>query len=133
MSWYHEIASALGDLIGRRRQDREMCEEVRFHLEMEIARNEAAGMPADEARRRAVRDFGGVERHKDDTRDARGAGWLYDWWSDVRFAVRSLGRRPGFATIAIVTLAVGIGATTTLFGVVKPVLLTPLPDGNPDR
>jgi len=104
-----------------------MEEELRFHIEMETKRNVEAGLSEEEARRRAVRDFGGVARHKDDTRDERGTRWFYDGWRDVSFAARSLRRRAGFATIATITLALGIGATTTLFGVVKQVLLTPLP------
>ena len=133
MAWYHEMFSSLGALVGRRRQEREMDEEVRFHIEMETRRNVEAGLPEQEARQRAMRDFGGVERHKDGMRDERGTSWLYDGWNDVRFAARSLRRRAGFTAIATITLALGIGATTTLFGVVKQVLLTPLPYGNPDR
>ena len=132
MAWYHEMFSSLGALVGRHRQEREMDEEVRFHIEMETRRNVEAGLPEREARHRAMRDFGGVERHKDGMRDERGTSWLYDGWNDVRFAARSLRRRAGFTAIATITLALGIGATTTLFGVVKQVLLTPLPYGNPD-
>ena len=132
MAWYHELFSSLAALVGRRRQEREMNEEVRFHIEMETRRNIEAGLSDAEARRRAMRDFGGVERHKDDVRDERGTSWFYDGWSDVRFAGRSLRRRAGFATIATITLALGIGATTTLFGVVKQVLLTRLPYGHPE-
>ena len=109
-----------------------MDEEVRFHIEMETRRNVEAGLSLAEARRRATRDFGGVERHKDAVRDERGASSFYDWWSDVRFAARTLRRRAGFTAIATLTLALGIGATTTLFGVVKQVLLTPLPYGHPE-
>jgi predicted permease len=132
MAWYHEIVSSLGALFGRRRQEREMNEEIAFHIEMETRRLVDSGLDPDEARRRAVRAFGGVERHKDEVRDERGTSWLRDGWSDVRFAARSLGRRPGFTAIATITLALGIGATTTLFGVVKQVLLTPLPYGHPE-
>src|SRR5919107_458647 len=133
MSWYHELASSSGALFGRRRQEHEMDEELRFHIEMETKRLRDAGLSEDEARLRAVRDFGGVERYKEDVRDERGTSWFYDGWRDIGFAARSLRRRAGFAAIATVTLALGIGATTTLFGVVKQVLLTPLPYGNPDR
>src|SRR3954467_14983347 len=133
MAWYHELASSVGALFGRRRQEHEMDEELRFHLEMEMKRHLEAGLPEAEARRRATRDFGGVERYKEDVRDERGTSWFYDGWRDVTFAARSLRRRAGFAGIATLTLALGIGATTTLFGVVKQVLLAPLPYGNADR
>ena len=72
MAWYHEIVSSLGALFGRRRQEREMDEEIAFHIEMETRRLVESGLDAHEARRRAVRAFGGVERHKDDVRDERG-------------------------------------------------------------
>ena len=132
MAWYHEIVSSIGALFGRRRQENEMDEEIAFHIEMETRRLVESGLDAHEARRRAVLAFGGVERHKDDVRDERGTSWLWDGWNDVRFAARSLRRRPGFTAIATITLALGIGATTALFGVVKQVLLTPLPYGHPE-
>jgi putative ABC transport system permease protein len=131
MAWYHEIASSIRSLAGKRKEDRELSEEVRFHIEMETRRNVQAGMPEADARRLAVKSFGGLERHKDDTRDERGTSWFDDIWSDVRFAARSLARRPGFTIVAAITLGLGIGATTTLFGVVKQVLMTPLPYADP--
>jgi putative ABC transport system permease protein len=133
MAWYHEIASSLADIVRRRGQDVEMNEEMRFHLEMETRRHMEAGMSESDARRRARRDFGGVERHKDDTRDERGAGAFFDALSDLRFAVRSLRHRPGLTAAATLTLALGIGATSTVFGVVKRVLLTPLPYAQPEH
>ena len=133
MARYHEIASLLAALFRRRHHDDELDEEMRFHLEMETRRLIESGMPEREARRRARRDFGGVERHKDDTRDERGASAFFDALSDLRFAVRSLRHRPGLTAAATLTLALGIGATSTVFGVVKRVLLTPLPYDHPDR
>jgi putative ABC transport system permease protein len=133
MAWYHELASSLHALLRRRHLDGDMTEEMQFHLEMEAQRHMAAGMSEEEARRRARREFGGVERHKDDTRDERGARRLFDAWSDVRFALRSLRHRPGLTIAATLTLALGVGATSAVFGVVKQVLLTPLPYGTPDR
>ena len=132
MAWYHELGSSLGSLVGRTKEEREMDEEVRFHIEMETRRNVEAGMAVVDARQKAMREFGGVERHKDDVRDERGTSWWTDASSDLRFAGRSLSRRPGFTAVAAITLGLGIGATTTLFGVVKQVLLTPLPYQNPE-
>ncbi|HEV8446219.1 MAG TPA: ABC transporter permease [Gemmatimonadaceae bacterium] len=133
MAWYHEIGSSLASLIRRRHRDAELDEEMRFHLEMETRRRVDTGMTERDARRLARRDFGGVERHKDDTRDERGTSGFFDAWSDVRFALRSLSHRPGLTSAATLTLAIGIGATSAVFGVVKHVLLKPLPYTQPDR
>src|ERR1044072_472897 len=131
MAWYHEVGYALGSLLGRKRQEAELNEELRYHIEMETRRNPQAGMSPDLARRQALVQFGGVELHKEGVRDERGTGWLDDGWKDVRFAMRSLLRRPRFTALPTITLALGIGAPTQLFGVVKRVLLPPLPYQNP--
>jgi predicted permease len=133
MAWYHEIVSSLAAIARRPRQEADLTEEMRFHLDMETKRNVELGMSESEAQRRARREFGGVERHKDDTRDERGASTFFDVWSDLRFAVRSLAHRPGLAAAATLTLALGIGATSTVFSVVEHVLLRPLPYSQPDR
>ena len=126
MARYHEILSSFLSLFRRRAQDAQLDEEVQFHLEMETRRNIAAGLSEAEARRRASRDFGGVEHQKDEVRDERRANWFFDGLSDLRFALRSLLHRPGLTVAATLTLALGIGATSAVFGVVKHVLLTPL-------
>jgi predicted permease len=113
--------------------EREMDDEMRFHVEMEAADLVARGVAPDEARRRAMVSFGGVERYKDEGRDVRGVSPLEDFLRDVRYGVRSLRRRPGFAAVVVLTLAVGIGGTTAIFGAVHGVLLAPFPYHEPDR
>src|SRR5918992_3548170 len=113
--------------------EREMDDEMRFHVEMEAADLVARGVAPDDARRRALVSFGGVQRYKDEGRDARGVGPLEDFLRDVRYGARSLRRRPGFAAVVVLTLAVGIGGTTAIFGAVHGVLLAPLPYRDPER
>lgn len=113
--------------------DREMTDEMRFHLEMQIEQNVLAGMSPAEAKRVARLAFGGVERFKEEVRGGRGFPWLESVMRDVRLAVRGLGRSPAFAATAVLTLALGIGAAATIFAVVDAVLLRPLPFDAPDR
>ena len=109
------------------RAERELDEELRFHLEMETSENLRLGMGAREARRRAYRDFGGVDRFREETREARGTRWLEDLVRDTGFGLRLLARAPGFTAAALLTLALGVGATTATFTIVRGVLLRPLP------
>lgn len=131
MAWYHEIRAGIQALLRRRRDEAELAEELRTHLEMEARFNMRQGLSAEEARARAARSFGSIERYKDDVRDERGSRSFDEMRLDLRFAWRSLVRRRAFTSLVVLTLALGIGATTTLFGVVKAVLLAPLPFGRP--
>jgi predicted permease len=118
-------------LLARPRVEGELDEEIRFHIEMETAENRRRGMTEGEARRRALVKFGGVERHKEGAREARGTRWLEDWVRDVRHGLRSMVRSPGFASAALLTMALGVGATTAVFSIVRGVLLRPLPFTEP--
>ena len=113
--------------------ERQFDDEIRFHLDMQTQRNVAAGLRPAEARRAALIAFGGVERVREDHRDARGERLVEDAVADVRYAVRWLARSRGFAFSAVMTLALGIGGTTAAFCVVDGVLLKPLPYPDADR
>src|SRR5918993_1674343 len=103
-----------------------MDAEMRHHLESEIAERIATGISPAEARRTALRDFGGVERFKEEGRDARGTRVIEDFVRDLQYACRVLRHNPGFSATTALTFALGIGATAAIFSVVYGVLLRPL-------
>lgn len=133
MSILSDLVVRLQTLIFRRREERELDEELRTHLEMEAEHRRTLGQSDGEARRDSLVRFGGVERVKDEVRDARGTSLLDNLAADVSFTVRTLLARPGFSLVAILTLAIGIGGTTAVYSAVDAVLLQPLPYQQPGQ
>lgn len=133
MRWFHRVRLLMTMLFHRGAEKSRLNSEFEFHLEQQTAEYVGQGMAPEEARLAALRTFGNPAALGEDTR----AFWMWNWlesvWRDLRYGARTLLRTPGFSVTAIMVMALGIGSTTSLFTIVRSVLLRPLPFRDPDK
>jgi len=128
-----DLRYRLRAIFRRDAMERELSDELRFHYEREVAKLVGRGIPREDAVRQARYSMGGVERLKEECRDARGVSTFESTLRDLQYGVRQLRKRPGFAAVVIVSLGLGIGANTAIFTLINAVLLRSLPVDDPGR
>ena len=133
MSWWARSVESARAILGKGREELELDDEIRFHLEMEARELEAGGLSSREARRRARLAFGGVEGVKEKVRDERGGRIVDDFFQDLRLALRTLPRQPLFALAVVLVLAIGIGGNVAMLDLTRSSVLRSLPYPDADR
>jgi putative ABC transport system permease protein len=133
MRWIYKLPLRFRSLFRKKRVENELREELRFHVENMIEENIARGMTPEEARYAALREFGGIEQMKEECRDSWGVRMINEVAQDLHYGLRQLRRNPGFTAVAILTLALGIGANTAIFNVVNALMLRSLPVRAPEQ
>src|SRR6266568_5227562 len=117
----------------RRELDRQLDREMQFHIDQQTEDLIAAGVSREEARRRAMRAFGGPDLIKEQCRDESGVRWIEDLWQDLAYGARLLRRSPMFTLVAVLSLALGIGANTAIFSLIDTVMLRSMPVVEPGK
>ncbi len=130
---FNILALRLRSLFGRTRVERELDRELSFHLDQQVEENIAHGMSPGDAYAAAKRSLGGLAQIQEECRDMRRTNYIETVWNDLRYAVRTLARTPGFTAVIVLTLALSIGANSAIFSVIQGVLLRPLPYPHPER
>ncbi len=131
--WLYTLPLRIRSVFRRGQAEQELGEEIRYHIDQHVALLVVRGVPPHEARRIALAKFGGIERRKDEMRDVRAVAFLDQLTRDVRYALRALARSPVFTAVTVLSLGLGIGATTSVFGVVDALVLRRVPVPKAER